>query len=377
MNTLFLNENPLSNPFTVGSVSGKELRLRSAISYVETVHAVSLPGQAVETNDKRISSLEKKICIHHTIPWPYYLSSLILFVYGFYYVIRYKPKIIEAESPIFSGLAAVVLGKIFSIPVIVEVRASYDTLIRYKMSCIPLGFKQKLLRFVMRFVYKNSTKIIANSKTYQNQVWSYGYRSAVINPGLYRAPTHVEAGKRLNVICYMGRLVKEKGIEDLLRVVANVKSILRKEKWSVWIVGDGPLRISLEKKVGEFQVSDLVTFKGYQRNYQTLADVSLLVNPCYVRAPLEMVQAEAAWMRVPVICYGTRKIPETIQDKITGYVVPERNVRVLQQRVIELMLNPDLRKEMGIAGHAFAQNRFIFKNQVERLSLVYRSLIVR
>jgi glycosyltransferase involved in cell wall biosynthesis len=338
-NILFLNENPLPLPFTRGSISGKELRLRSAISEVENVIVLSLPGKAVETNDARVGKLEKKVSVFHTIRWPYYLSWLILFMYGFVFVVKYRPKIIEAESPILSGVSAVLLGKLFRVPVLIEVRASYDELIKMKLRFVPLDIKKVVLNFVQRFVFTHASVIVANSKTYQKQIRNIGFDSVVVNPGLQYAPKTIPLKKKRKVIGYLGRLVPEKGVDYLLRACKIIEKDLVKGGWSIEIAGDGPSRLELEKLANElFGKSRVeVRFLGFVNNYEALARFSVLVNPGLSYPPLEMVNVEAAHMHVPVVCFGNKDIPETVIDNKTGVKADSQTITDLARAIKKIL----------------------------------------
>ncbi len=80
---LFLNENPLPAVYTQGTVSGKELRLRSALRWVKVVHVLAPKGKWVgDTHNANIGELEKKIVIHHIPAWPYYLRAIPLFFWA-------------------------------------------------------------------------------------------------------------------------------------------------------------------------------------------------------------------------------------------------------------------------------------------------------
>ncbi len=373
MNTLFLNENPLSKQFTQGSIAGKELRLRAALLEVDGITAICLPGNPVEINNKKITEIEKKIHIVWTIKWPYYLSPIILFVYGFIHVMRFHPVVIEAESPILSGIAAVLLGKLFSIPVLIEVRASYDELIKHRVKMIPFEIKQKLLVRVLHFVYSRASMIVANSITYQRQIQKMGYRSVVINPGIQYAPRN-NTCKRHKWLGTLGRLVPEKGINHFLRAVAKIQQELRQLGWSVVIAGEGRTRAELEKLVEFLQLNDLVTFVGFQPNFLLLRKMSVLVNPCLVKHPLEMANAEAAYMGVPVICYGDRIIPETVINNQTGIKVPYGNIDKLSDAIITLIRDPQKMNKFGKNGKVFARDHYDYSQQVRELRHIYREM---
>jgi len=367
---LFLNENPLPAIFRKGTISGKELRLRAAIDEIDWVQVVSLPGKPVESVDQSVTQLEKKIKIHLTIKWPYYFSAIILFVYGAYYCFKYHPKTIEAESPLFSGMAAVILGRLFRIPVIIEVRASYENLIKYRLKWLPVSWKKAGLDWALRWVYSRATLIVANSKTYEKQIKKMGFSSVVINPGIQYPPI-ARLKKQARVIGFLGRLVPEKGVDYLLEAVKLIEAKLVKEGWSVEIGGDGPEKLGLEARAKKlFGASKLkCKFLGFVNNYQALAGYGILVNPCLVNHPLEMVNVEAAWMRVPVVCFGDKQIPETVVDGVTGIKVKQQSSATLAKalsKIIDLKFSP--------SGFKTLVKNYSFDSQVSRMRKIYQHL---
>lgn len=376
--TLFFNENPIPNIYSKGTLAAKELRLRAALDEIDEVHVIAPPGKSIQTDDTHRGPLEKKVFVHHTVPWPYYGGGVLHFLYGIYYVLTLRPVVLEAESPIISGPAVVLLGKIFGIPSIVELRASYEELIKVHAKIMPYPLKKWLLQIVTQFSYANATALIANSKTYKIYLKKRGFDSTVINPGLQYAPERnpLTHDKRRKVIGYIGRLVEEKGVDDLLHAIRLIKQELFNKQFKVWIVGDGVQRTSLESLSAKLDLMDLVTFLGSRPNYQTLAQLRLLVNPCYVKAPLEMVNAEAAWMGIPVICYGNSHIPETVVDGKTGIKVSDRDVKKLAQAILIMLGDENIYNEMGIQGHQFAKTEYLFDEQVNRLRMLYFKLNV-
>lgn len=366
---LFLNENPLPKRFVKGTISGKELRLRAACKEIDEVHAIALPGKVVETNDKTMGSLERKIFVHLTIGWPYYLAPIILFFYGLYYVWKLRPKVVEAESPILSGVAAVVLGKLFNLPTLVEVRASYEELIKMKLTFVSLQLKKVMLSVVQKWVLTNATIIVANSKTYQKSLEKMGFESEVINPGLQYPPKRILKKKQAKIIGYLGRLVPEKGVDYLLRACKLIEKDLVAKGWSVEIAGDGPEREKLENLAKQlFENSQLkVRFLGFVDNYQTLSRFALLVNPCLAKAPLEMVNVEAAYMGVPVVCFGDENIPETVVDEETGLKVKKQSPELLAKAILEI-----INKNLGKFRYDRLVVKYAFERQKQTLERVYQ-----
>jgi glycosyltransferase involved in cell wall biosynthesis len=89
-----------------------------------------------------------------------------------------------------------------------------------------------------------------------------------------------------------------------------------------------------------------------------------------------MVNVEAAWMGVPVVCYGDKQVPETVINGITGIKVPYRNVKKLTLAIEKLLMQSDMRKIMGNEGISLAKRDYLFESQVNRLRKFYKLLKV-
>ena len=53
---------------------------------------------------------------------------------------------------------------------------------------------------------------------------------------------------------------------------------------------------------------------------------------------------------LPVISTYHSGIPELVKDGISGFLVPERDVDALKEKMKQLILQPELRSQMGLAG---------------------------
>lgn len=376
MKILFLNENPLPETFNRGTISGKELRLRSAIHQVDAVHVICRRGPPVTSHHQEQTTLEDPIVIHRLWPWPYYLSSLPLFLVGLYWTIRLKPQLIEAESPILSGPSAILLGKLFHLPVIVELRASYLHLIKYRFKFIPLAWKRLLLDLVQPWTFSHASAIIANSKTYQHRLSKLGFPSVVINPGLQYAPPTPPVPKfplSNFTLGFLGRLVPEKGVDLLIRAVYLLDRQPHLPPFQVEIAGSGPQLVTLQTLVNLLDLKHRITFIGMIDNFTVLKHWQILINPNTVNHPLEMVNVEAAHMRVPVVCFGNQLIPETVIDNQTGVKVFPKTPEALSQALATLLTHPNRLRVFQLNGPKLAAD-YAFTDQVDRLTTLYRSL---
>jgi glycosyltransferase involved in cell wall biosynthesis len=87
------------------------------------------------------------------------------------------------------------------------------------------------------------------------------------------------------------------------------------------------------------------------------------------------VVLEAAATAKPIV--GTRHsgIPEIVADGKTGFLVTERDVGALADRIHSLLANLELRRRMGEAGRKRIEERFDLRRQAERLEEIYRETI--
>jgi alpha-maltose-1-phosphate synthase len=108
---------------------------------------------------------------------------------------------------------------------------------------------------------------------------------------------------------------------------------------------------------------------GLTRIKGAYAEASLFVMPSLYE-PFGVVFAEAMAHRLP--CIGTRNcaMPEIIEDGKTGYLVPVNDPEALAERIIHLLVRPDLIRDMGNAGYRRYCNHFTWDHVAERVIAV-------
>lgn len=148
------------------------------------------------------------------------------------------------------------------------------------------------------------------------------------------------------MILYAGRLAEEKRIDILLKAFYFIKD--KYPTWHIGIVGDGPLRQSLEKLRDELRLQDRVHFFGLvecPHYFMKKADMFVLCSQ-YEGFPVALVEAMANGL--PVIAseyhYGVRDI---IEDGINGLIVPPADIQSLSRAMDHLMCNKEERIRMG------------------------------
>ena len=193
------------------------------------------------------------------------------------------------------------------------------------------------------------------------------------------APTQPESADL--TILSVGRLVEKKGIKYLIKAFALVAAQMPEVRLE--IAGEGPLRRSLERLTAECGLAARVSFRGsltHQAVASLMQSSSVVCQPSVTAADgdaegLPTVVLEAAATARPLVATRHSGIPEIIVDGQTGFLVAERDVEALADRLLSLLGNVELRKRMGEAGRKRIEEKFDLRKQAKRLEEIYGETI--
>ena len=183
------------------------------------------------------------------------------------------------------------------------------------------------------------------------------------------------------IVLHVARLVEKKGTEYLIRAFALVAD--RTPKFTMIIIGDGPLRSKLQSLADALGLGDQVRFMGAQPHAKVIAWMrrsACLVLPSVTARNgdaegLPVVFLEAAALGLPLIGTFHGGIPEVVINGETGFLVAERDVTVLARRLGELMSDKSGRRRMGRAARVLAESRFDIRRQTEKLEAFYDDVL--
>lgn len=189
-----------------------------------------------------------------------------------------------------------------------------------------------------------------------------------------RAPRNGDAP----VIGVVSRLSPEKGIEYLLRAVAELRDRADRNyepelKLNVVLAGDGPSRESLVWLTAELRLDDRVRFLGEV----THEDVPRVLESCDIFAMPSLAEGfgvsalEASAMELPVIASDIHGIPDVVRDGQTGILTPPRDVTAIADAIARLLNDPELRGRMGAAGRAYVEQHYQWRDNVKLMERLY------
>jgi colanic acid/amylovoran/stewartan biosynthesis glycosyltransferase WcaL/AmsK/CpsK len=179
----------------------------------------------------------------------------------------------------------------------------------------------------------------------------------------------------------VGRLVEKKGFEYAIRGVAKV--LRQSPSLQYDIVGDGPERRKLERLITELGVVDHIRLLGWQDRAEVLR---LLERANIFLAPsvtsqsgdqegIPLVLHEAMALGLPVISTWHTGIPELVQDGESGFLVAERDVDAIADRLTHLVKHPESWRQMGQRGRQHIEQFNNLDRQNDRLVEIYKCLL--
>jgi glycosyltransferase involved in cell wall biosynthesis len=145
------------------------------------------------------------------------------------------------------------------------------------------------------------------------------------------------------------------------------------------LLGEGPRRADVERRISEAELGEHVHMHGAQaqevvRRVLVEADVMCLPSISTAegkREGIPVVLMEAMASGLPVVSSLLSGIPELVENGVSGILVEPRDSAGLADALERLARDPALRARMGAAGRACIESRFNLHRNAERLATMF------
>jgi len=184
-------------------------------------------------------------------------------------------------------------------------------------------------------------------------------------------------------ILTIGRLVEKKGHEYAIKAVAQL--VQNNQNVLYQIAGDGPLKKELEQLIIDLNVEQYVTLLGsvddskletlYRESHIFLLPSVAAANGDMEGIPVVLMEAQAVGL--PVVSTYHSGIPELVKDGLSGFLVPERDIDAITEKLEFLVSHPEIWKEMGKNGRNIVEEDFNQSKLTRQLENIFLELANR
>jgi glycosyltransferase involved in cell wall biosynthesis len=194
----------------------------------------------------------------------------------------------------------------------------------------------------------------------------------------------VEPSKRLRqmgkpILCYIGCLNPQDGLDYLLRALAHLTFQLNRTDYYCVVMGSGDSLEDLRKMNRELKLEQHVEFTGYIPDADLHANLSA-ADICLDPDPSSPLNDVSTWIKImeymaygkPIVTFDLKETRYSAQDGAL-YVEPNDEQR-FALAIAELMDDPALRKRMGAFGRARVERELQWSCVGKNLARAYRGL---
>lgn len=225
------------------------------------------------------------------------------------------------------------------------------------------GIIQKITVFLYKVAFKDIQKVFLQNEEnmqffIQNKI-ALGKHKLIPGSGVnleeFKLMNYPTEDKDLEFL-FIGRVMKEKGIEQYIEMAKRIKEKYSKVKFHVL----GFCEEQYQKQLEELQNEGIIEYNGMQKDVRPFIQKShATIHPSFYPEGISNVLLESAASGRPVITTNRSGCKETVNNNVSGYIVPIKDVDKLTEAVEKFIKLPYEEKvKMGLEGRKKVEKEF-------------------
>ena len=182
-------------------------------------------------------------------------------------------------------------------------------------------------------------------------------------------------------ILTVARLVEKKGVQYGIQAFAKVLKKYSNIEYK--IVGDGPLKEDLESMIKRLGIGEKVKLLGrmaQEEVIEIMKDATILLAHSVTgdngdQEGIPVVLMEALALGLPVISTYHSGIPELVKDGKSGFLVPEKDIDSLAEKLMYLIKDPKIRIKISQEGRKYVKENHDINDLNDQLLEVYQQVL--
>lgn len=309
-------------------------------------------------------------------------------------IAKEKPDILHAHSPSLNAIAAASVARRFGIPLVYEMRASWEDAAVSHGTCKEGDLRYRLGQWLEKKALHSADHVVTICQGLATQVQQWGVKAEQISivpngvdidafPPLTERNSALESKHQLEgktVLGFLGSFYRYEGLHILLDALAQLKN--SEPDLVLLLVGGGLQEEQLINQAAALGISDRVIFTGRVPHQQVAQYYSLVDIFVYPResirltelvTPLKPLEAMAQLGLVLASDIGGHR--ELIQDGETGVLFKADDPAALAAKIQHLLQHLHDWDRLKNNGRRFVEEVRNWKNSTAPYPAIYRALL--
>ena len=137
------------------------------------------------------------------------------------------------------------------------------------------------------------------------------------------------------------------------------------------------LKQEIESKILKYGLKNFVNFPGSffgKEKFSLYSNADLFCFPSFDYEAMPLVLLEAMMMTLPIVATNWRGIPEIIDNKKNGLLVPIKDSLKLSEAIEKLINDRELRNELAVNAREKYLSEFTIEKHLKRMEDVFKEL---
>lgn len=251
------------------------------------------------------------------------------------------------------------------------------------------GVSSKQNKLIDNLLYKSffkQLKVILLAETLYHDIQKYVAKKDVFIcpngiPPINDTKQDKETHSKPVEILFLSNLIESKGPFDLLKAC----KILKQKGLSFhcsFIGSEGDIsKEQFLKKINELELNSHVAYLGKRfgaEKQTTLAQADIFAFPSYYHYEcFPLVLLEAMQYKLPIVSTYEGAIPQMVENNKNGFLVKQRNIEELADKLELLLIQPEMRLNMGLAGFRKYTEEYTINRFEQNINRIFTEVLAK
>lgn len=216
-----------------------------------------------------------------------------------------------------------------------------------------------------KYINNDNTTILSNAIDVDNIIRNK-------NSGFESVYDKYNIPKCKNIIGFVGRMVKLKGLIPFITEISNFKKEFEDSR--ILLIGSGELEDTIKNLIKDLELEELFILVGNQENvYQFYPIIDIMfLSSLYEGLP--MVVLEAMSFGKPIVSTDVGSLNEVIDNNYNGFLVEKQNYRELIEKILYLKNNDSIKKIYGENSTEKIKENYNITTYSDKIEKIYDKL---